>query len=139
MSAEAVLMGKKTATSETREHYLRPEVREIIIEYAMPEDGPWRSMNGDFHAWYRHRKSESRPGKDEIRLLNSTDDYEVLADNFRTFYQSLNVFSPDIWMETRPRELVTSERPLGTPADTLAYTLGVDIDKIGRASCRERV
>jgi len=115
-----------TATELTREHYLRPEVREIINRFAMPGDGIWRALNGDFHRWYRYRDS---PAGREARLLNAVEDYEELAKLYRTFYATLNVFDKNSWMAARPREEITSDNPLGTPADTVAYTLGVDIDK----------
>ena len=112
-----------TATDITREHYLRPEVREIISRFALPGNGTWRALNGDFHRWYRN----STDGR--ARLLNVCEDYEELVNTYRTLYQTLNVFDPSLWMASRPREEITSDNPLGTPADTSAYSLGTDIDK----------
>jgi hypothetical protein len=112
-----------TATDMTREHYQRPKVREIICKFAMPGDGTWRALNGGFHRWYRH----SVDG--QARLLNATEDYDKTTDVYRTLYQTLNVFDPSLWMVARPKEEITSDNPLGTPADTVAYTLGTDIDK----------
>lgn len=115
-----------TATDLTREHYQRPEVREIITKFAMPGQGNWRALNGDFHCWYRYRDA---PAGHEARLLNAIEDYEELTKHYRTFYATLNVFDKNSWMAARLREEITSDNPLGTPADTVAYTLGVDIDK----------
>jgi hypothetical protein len=112
-----------TATDLTREHYQRPEVREIISKFAMPGDGTWRALNGDFHRWYRYLDDG------QARLLNATEDYAHITDQFRTLYQTLNVFDRSLWMVARPKEEITSDNPLGTPADTIAYTLGTDIDK----------
>ncbi|VVB64506.1 Eukaryotic and archaeal DNA primase, large subunit [uncultured archaeon] len=112
-----------TATDLTREHYQRAEVREIITKFAMPGDGTWRALNGDFHRWYRYSDNG------QARLLNVIEDYEHLTDQFRTLYQSLNVFDSRLWMVARPKDEITPDNPLGTPADTAAYTLGVDIDK----------
>jgi hypothetical protein len=112
-----------TATDITREHYLRPEVREIISQFALPGNGTWRALNGDFHRWYRN----SNDGR--ARLLNVCEDYEEIVNTYRTLYQTLNVFDPSLWMAARPREEITSDNPLGTPADTAAYSLGTDIDK----------
>ena len=81
-----------TATDITREHYLRPEVREIISRFALPGNGTWRALNGDFHRWYRN----STDGR--ARLLNVCEDYEELVNTYRTLYQTLNVFDPSLWM-----------------------------------------
>jgi hypothetical protein len=112
-----------TATDMTREHYQRPEVKEIITRFAMNgEVGTWRALNGDFSRWYRYDDL----GK--ARLLNAVEDYDHLTNQFRTLYQTLNVFDPSLWMVARPKDEITADNPLGTPADTIAYTLGVDID-----------
>ncbi len=113
-----------TATDLTREHYMRPEVREIISKFAMPGEGLWRAQNGDFHRWYRYSKEGGL-----ARLLNAREDYDEIIGVHRTLYQTLNVFDPSLWMVARPKEEITSDNPLGTPADTVAYTLGTDIDK----------
>ncbi len=111
-----------TATDPTREHYQRPEVKEIITRFAMPDNG-MRALNGDFHRWYEY----SQDG--HARLLNIKDDYDMITDTYRVLYQTLNVFDPGLMAVSRKREEITSEEPLGTPADTQAYTLGCDIDK----------
>jgi len=111
-----------TATDLTREHYARPEVREIITRFTMPGDGSWRAINGDFWRWYRYAGSDAR-------LLNVVEDYDELINNHRVLYSTLNVFDKNQWMVTRPKEEITRDDPLGTPADTVAYSLGVDIDK----------
>jgi hypothetical protein len=111
-----------TATDLTREHYLRPEVRDIICKFALLGDGAWRALNGDFERWYRYQS------EGQARLLNA-EDYDFITGQCRTLYQTLNVFDHEAWMITRAREEITSDNPLGTPADTVAYTLGCDIDK----------
>lgn len=110
-----------SATPITTEHYMRPDVREIITKFAMPGDGAWRCLNGDFVRWYGYNG-------DQARLL-TLEDYDEIVDRYRTLYQSLNVFDPALWMVARKKDQINSYNPLGTPADTAAYTLGVDIDK----------
>ena len=76
-----------TATEETRAHYQRPEVREIITRYAIPgdgADGAWRALNGDFSWWYHNEGN--------IQRLLNIDDYDQIINQVRTLYQSLNVF-----------------------------------------------
>lgn len=111
-----------TATDLTREHYLRAEVKEIITKFAMPGDGAWRALNGDFSWWYAR-------AEEDARLMNFVMDYETITKSCRVLYQTLNVFDRIIWMQFRPREEITPDNPIGTPADTDAYTLGCDIDK----------
>jgi len=114
---------KPTATDITREHYMRKDVKEIICKYAMPgTDGRWRAANGDFWKWY-HPDPSGR-----TRLLNVVKDYDYIANNHRTFYLTLNVFDPESFMVDRPQDEVTSDNPLGGPADTVEYSLSVDID-----------
>ena len=110
-----------TATDTTREHYQRPEVKAIITRFALPGEGAWRALNGDFWRWYSHFN--------EGRLLNATKDYDQLVDTYRTLYQTLNVFDPSLWMVGRTKDEITDDNPLGTLAETEAYTLGTDIDK----------
>ena len=117
-----------TATDETREHYLRPEVKEIVTRYAMPGEGAWRALNGDFHRWYKYGTSKQTDLR-LARLLNSEMDYEYITASYRTLYCTLNVFDKSMWLETRAPEEITSDNPMGTPAGTEAYTLGCDIDK----------
>lgn len=111
-----------TATAITREHFQRPEVKGIIGKYAMPGDGAWRALNGDFHHWYGYLEDG------RARLLHQGD-YDSIIEQHRTLYQTLNVFEPALLEVARPREKITSDNPLGTPADTVAYTPSVDIDK----------
>jgi len=113
-----------TASDLTREHYQRPEVREIISKFALPGEGTWRALNGDFHAWYRYSKEGGL-----ARLINATEDYDEITNAYRTLYQTLNVFDPSLWTVARQKDEITSDNPLGTPSDTVAYTLGTDIDK----------
>ena len=115
-----------TATEITIEHYQRPEVREIIKKWTLYDTDTtheWRALNGDFHAWYRYS------GDGYARLLDFDQDYDYVISEFRTLYATLNVFDPGLWTDGRLRASITSENPLGTPAETAAYTLGVDIDK----------
>ena len=112
------------STDVTIEHYARPEVKEIINRFALPGEGAWRALNGDFHRWYVH----SREGN-TARLINATEDYDEITTTYRTLYQTLNTFDPSLWMIARKREEITDDNPLGTLADTVAYTLGCDIDK----------
>ena len=112
-----------TGTELTIEHYQRPEVKETILNHALLQDDTGRAINGDFHRWYRYS------GDGQARLLNAKEDYDHVTSKDRTLYQTLNVFDSSIWKISRPKEEITSDNPLGTPADTVAYTLGTDIDK----------
>jgi len=111
----------KTATEETKKHYLDPRIKNIILKNTVFGNG-WRALNGDFSTWYRYIDND-------VRLLNFAEDYDYLANNFRTLYSTLNVFDPGLAQVSRKKNSVTSENPLGTPEETTAYTLGTDIDK----------
>ena len=112
----------KTSTELTIEHYRREEVKNIILKNTSFVDGSWRALNGDFVVWYKYL-DENR-----IRLLNSQDDYEYVTENHRVLYSTLNVFQKDLKNKSPFKKDVTGETPLGTPAETTGYTLGVDIE-----------
>lgn len=116
-----------TATDETREHYQRPEVKDIIKRWTMIYETEfsytWRALNGDFATWYKYF------GDDYARLLRADEDYDYVTDNFRTLYATLNVFETGPWVGGRPRAWITADSPEGSPRETVAYTLGVGIDK----------
>lgn len=122
LAEEVLRMTKNTADKLTRAHYRTPAIREIITRHALIDSG-WRALNGDFWIWYRHE------GKG-VRLFNVVKDYDYLTTNFRTLYWTLNIFDEALYNASpRPRQDITPKSPLGTPADTVAYMLSVDIDK----------
>jgi hypothetical protein len=115
---------RSTASDITREHYARKEVRRIIYRHAYPNgNGSWKALNGDFHVWYHYNPDGT------VRLLNANDDYDNITKDRRVLYQTLNVFEPELQKEQRENDDVTKENPLGALSNTIAYTLGVDIDK----------
>jgi hypothetical protein len=117
-----------TATDLTIEHYQRPEVRSVILRYCQDAEA-WRALNGD-DGWY---KQGAEPGK--VRLA-TPEDYESLVEKYRTLYATLDLLEPSVkmiserWDQTRG----ASERPIGTLANCLAFTLSVDIDSIKGAN-----
>lgn len=115
----------KTSTDLTIEHYRREEVKNVILKNTSFVDGSWRALNGDFVVWYKYLDDN------KIRLLNSQDDYDYVTNNHRVLYSTLNVFQKTLKTEEPLKTSVSSLAPLGTPADTIGYTLGVDIDKNG--------
>ncbi len=121
----------KTSTELTIEHYRREEVKNTILKNTSFVDGSWRALNGDFVVWYKYL-DENR-----IRLLNSQDDYEYVTENHRVLYSTLNVFQKDLKNKSPFKKDVTGETPLGTPTETIGYTLGVDIDKNGMFKIEE--
>lgn len=115
----------KTSTDLTVAHYQQEEVKNIILKNTAFADGSFRALNGDFVVWYRYLEDN------KIRLLNSLDDYEHVTQNHRVLYSTLNVFQRSIKGKSPSKADVSSQNPLGTPAETIGYTLGVDIDKNG--------
>lgn len=113
-----------TATDLTIEHYDRPEVRAAILRYCQDAEA-WRALNGD-DGWYK-RGSEAG----NVRLA-TPEDYESLIGEYRTLYATLDLLEPSVkmiserWDQTRG----APERPIGTLASCLAFTLSVDIDSI---------
>ena len=106
------------------EHYNRPEVREIILSFAEPEEG-FRGLNGN-SGWYVTQQNG------DVRL-RTADDYDNTVKRFRTLYATLDVFDPSVKTISRKwdKDLGRPVEPLGTFADCRAYTLGTDIDGIG--------
>ena len=115
-----------SATELTIEHYLRPEVREIILRYCQYEHGS-RALNSDEH-WYR--------GTDDINhtvALRGPADYEDTITRGRTLYATLDILEQAVFEQDSKWDKKASrpETPLGTLAECLAFTLSTDIDGIG--------
>ncbi len=113
-----------TATELTREHYQRPEVKEIILKHC--QDGEaWRPLNGD-DGWYK-----AGPSNESVRLL-TPEDYDRVTELHRTLYATLDLLEPSVkgiaekWDEMKR----APEHPIGTLRNCLAFTLSVDIDSI---------
>lgn len=113
-----------TATDLTREHYQRPEVKEIVMEFCH-EDRYWRPLNGD-KGWYK----STDDGKVRLRR---PEDYDNTTRKYRTIYALLDLFEPKVkdlsseWDEGKNKPVDV----LGTFREEIAYTLGGDIDSIG--------
>ena len=116
---------KTSSTPATVAHFLRPEVKEIVLQHTLLPDGSFKALNADFTLWYKYLDNG------EVRLLNARDDYENIVKNHKVLYATLNVFQEELKTKIVLSDDVTSESPLGTPAETMGYTLGVDIDKTG--------
>ena len=76
-----------TATDLTREHYQRPEVKEIVMEFCQ-EDQYWRPLNGD-KGWYK----STDDGKVRLRR---PEDYDNTTRKYRTIYALLDLFEPAV-------------------------------------------
>ena len=113
-----------TATDITIEHYQRPEVKAAIISYCL-NDEAIRALNGD-NGWY---KRAAEPDKVQ---LTTPEDYDSLIQKHRTLYATLDLLDPELrtvsekWNDRKG----APEKPIGTLADCLAFTLSVDIDSI---------
>jgi len=113
-----------SATDPTIEHYQRPEIKAAIIAYCT-NDWAIRALNGD-NGWY---KRAAEPGKVQ---LTTPDDYDFLIRKHRTLYATLDLLDPGMkavserWDDRRG----APEKPIGTLANCLAFTLSVDIDSI---------
>ncbi|WP_462273427.1 hypothetical protein [Methanohalophilus sp.] len=111
-----------TATDRTREHYLRPEVMETILNLAHDETF-YRWGNGDGVGWYYRHKQ----GKYAYNLSRE-EDYRAIISKYRTLYWTLNLFDMRIF-DTDYKEVFPEESPILSRQFTHGYTLGVDIDK----------
>jgi hypothetical protein len=115
-----------SATELTIEHYLRPEVKEVVLRYCQGEHGS-RALNADEH-WYR--------GTDDINntvMLRGPADYEDTITRGRTLYATLDILEQAVFEQDSKWDKKASrpETPLGTLAECLAFTLSTDIDGIG--------
>ncbi len=114
-----------TANNQTRAHYQRSEIKSVILRYCMA-DGAIRALNGD-NGWY---KAASESGKVQ---LTTPDDYDSIVGRCRTMYATLDLLAPEIKTvsEKWDDQKGAPEKPIGTLANCLAFTLSVDIDSIG--------
>jgi energy-coupling factor transporter ATP-binding protein EcfA2 len=111
------------------DHYLRPEVKEVI--QAKARDGElWRAGNGDFRKWYK-----PIPETDEVGLFDLTkdEDYFHLVNHHRTLYWTLNYFDPRVRNQRIPKSLHSQEGDkltIGERRNTRALSLAIDIDQV---------
>ncbi len=115
-----------SATSQIREHYSRPEVKEAIIRFCTSGDG-WRALNRDTIHWYVY------DGYSEGQKLIKPEAYDSqIKLELRTLYATLNIFDSISKLKSIPLDKEERDvgQELGTFKDTIAYSLGVDIDSI---------
>jgi hypothetical protein len=104
-----------------REHYRRPEVKEIITRSS--RQGQYvRCGNGNFINWYRYIGNKKYH-------LNICDDYEYITSKYRVLYWSLNMFEPTIFKQDYSN-ITSEESPILSRKYTGGYTFGVDIDTV---------
>ncbi|MFH0904619.1 MAG: hypothetical protein V1854_05470, partial [Methanobacteriota archaeon] len=107
-------MSSKTATLQTINHYIRPEIMQTIQRIAKQDDSA-KAGNGDFVVWYYDNK---------LFNLTKNEDYLYLTNRYRTLYWTLNYFEPIAF----ERAKINENDIVGTRSETGAYTLGIDID-----------
>jgi hypothetical protein len=113
-----------TATEWTLRHYQRPEVKATILRYCQDRVA-WRALNGDA-GWYK-------PGETAGMVrLTTPEDYDWLIRRHRTLYATLDLLAPEVRMisEVWNERKGAAEKPIGTLANCLAFTLSIDIDSI---------
>ncbi len=113
-----------------RDHYHRPEVREIVLRMCRNglRDGV-RALNGN-DGWYKTLPG----GKVKLR---GPEDYDDTTAKSRSLYITADVFEPEVfersevWVEPKGRHIVgRPAQPIGTREDLAAYTLFADIDAV---------
>lgn len=110
-----------SATDMTREHYCRPEIKEIILNLSC-EGAFSRWGNGDGVGWYRYDTEKKQ-------ALKLSDEYDRITDTYRTLYWSLNLFDSRVF-GLDYNKLTHEESPIKSREYTRAYTFGVDIDTV---------
>jgi len=118
---------------QTKQHYLRPEVRNTILRLCTDSDtsrsGHWQDteeLNGetiDKADWYRHVN-----GKKYKYNMSSPIDYTNMVLKHRTIYWTLNFFDKGIF-KLDYSAIATNESPVISQKYTVGYSLGIDIDK----------
>ncbi|MFZ2471372.1 MAG: phage/plasmid primase, P4 family [Methanothrix sp.] len=104
---------------------MRPEVKDVILKYCNIGNA-MRALNSD-ERWYT-----SGQIAENVRIRGPTD-YKDTVTRGRTLYATLNLFHPQVfaqeekWLDAKN----APEMPIGTNANTLAFTFSVDIDGIG--------
>jgi hypothetical protein len=113
-----------TATDLTREHYLRPEVKSVILRYCQEVEA-FRALNGD-DGWYK------KGHKDGEVSLTTPADYDSIIAKRRTLYSTLDFLESSVKeiAERWDAEKGAPENPIGTLQNCLAYSPSVDIDSI---------
>jgi hypothetical protein len=118
---------------QTKQHYVRPEVRNTILRICTDGEtsrsGHWqdtKEVNGetvDIADWYRHVN-----GKKFKYNMSSPIDYTNMVLKHRTIYWTLNFFDKGIYKLDYSR-IPSNESSAISQKYTVGYSLGIDIDK----------
>ena len=118
---------------QTKQHYLRPEIRKTILRVSTDgnysRSGHWqdtKNVNGvekEIQDWYRRIE-----GKQFKYEMSSPVDYNNMVLNHRTIYWTLNYFDKGIY-KLNYSGISSEQSPGISRQHTVAYSLGIDIDK----------
>jgi len=115
---------------DIKEHYQNEEIKSTILRCSIGEFNSSRCGNGDFEHWWKNA------GNNEVSLYNlsNAEDYGKLTRIHRSLYWSLNYFAQQTFNKKIPSNLhdtYGNKLTIGTYEDTVAYSLGCDIDSLG--------
>jgi hypothetical protein len=103
-------------------HYSTAEIKKNVIRVSR-DCGNFRASNGDSFSWYKKQN-----GKKVKWCLANDVDYMEMVFKYRTFYWTLNIFDPEIFVIDY-NTVEKNDSPAISRQYTVGYTFGVDIDK----------
>ncbi len=107
---------------QIKEHYNTAGIKKNIIRVSR-DGGNFRADTGDSFSWYKKQN-----GKKVKWCLANDVDYMEMALKYRTFYWTLNIFDPEIFVIDY-NTVEKNDSPAISRQYTVGYTFGVDIDK----------
>ncbi|KXB00227.1 hypothetical protein AKJ40_01655 [candidate division MSBL1 archaeon SCGC-AAA259M10] len=128
-------------TEDVRKHYLRPDVKELLLEATELNDYRQALITG-FAGWYRYRNENGKtemalkPFKSEIydKQIKTRMDEETRSLYWSTNFYDSKVFSEWIDKEKKDKNQVQKPGDYGT---TGYYRLGIDIDLLDEEKLEE--
>lgn len=125
-------MGYKA--EDVRKHYLRDEVKEILLE-STELNGYRQALITGLAGWYKYRKKDGREEKTLKPFRDHVYDKEIenrIDEETRSLYWSTNFYDPGVfkWVEK-------DENKPGGYGTTGFYRLGIDIDLLDQEKLEE--
>jgi hypothetical protein len=115
---------EQTASQETYDHYMRPEIMETILRVSnMGEASRW--LIGDSNGWYRYSRGK------KVGCAVNARNYKDIIEIKRTLHYTLSMFEPALYgVDFNQFEGANNDAKVLSRKYVKSYTFGIDIDTV---------
>ena len=116
---------QKTATKETIEHYMNPEIKNTILRCCINVESEYvKWFVGDQTGWYYKRKGKN------AAIPAISEGYDLQIQKFRTLHYTLAYYDYDLFTLNFSSADEKTEGKTKSKALVKAYAFGIDIDTV---------